>query len=254
MQARTHSLLALALGAALLSPMAMAQGGKSAIKSVGGKLDSTMQAVPAPRATDVAKSLRDAMPPAPVDKTGIDASARARVDGRVTAADKGIDTDVDAGVTSELDATTDLGSRAAAPSRVARDAAFGVLDNDRDGIISSVEAEADATFQGRFGSIDTDGDGSVSADEYKVYSKTQVPPAPPANAQGAAHAAGHSSVVQRSTFATLDADADGRISAAEAEADADFSAAFASMDANGDGAVTDAEFRAKAKATSGRTP
>ena len=69
----------------------------------------------------------------------------------------------------------------------------------------------------------------------------------PPTAQGAAHAAAHSSVVQRDVWARLDADADGRISAAEADADATFDGDFAAMDTDTDGFVSDAEYRTFAK-------
>ena len=69
----------------------------------------------------------------------------------------------------------------------------------------------------------------------------------PPTAQGADHAAGHSSVVQRDVWARLDVDADGRISAAEADADATFDGDFDAMDADDDGFVSDTEYRTSAK-------
>lgn len=69
----------------------------------------------------------------------------------------------------------------------------------------------------------------------------------PPTAQGAAHAAAHSSVVQRDTWARLDADGDGRISATEADLDATFDGDFTAIDTDKDGFVSDAEYRAFAK-------
>lgn len=74
------------------------------------------------------------------------------------------------------------------------------------------------------------------------------PPPPPVQSQDATQAVDHSDVAQRARWAGIDADGDGRISAAEAAVDADFSANFEMMDGDGDGFVTDAEFRAHAKA------
>jgi Ca2+-binding EF-hand superfamily protein len=71
---------------------------------------------------------------------------------------------------------------------------------------------------------------------------------PPVTAQGAANAQAHSSVVQRDTWAKLDADHDGRISAAEADADSGFDATFDNMDVDNDGYVSDSEYRTFAKA------
>ena len=61
-------------------------------------------------------------------------------------------------------------------------------------------------------------------------------------------------MVTRDVFGTLDADGDGRISATEASADADFNGGFSAMDGDGDGFVTDAEFRAHAKADMPQQP
>lgn len=71
---------------------------------------------------------------------------------------------------------------------------------------------------------------------------------PPVQAQGAANAAAHASVVQRDLWGKLDTDRDGRISAVEADASADFDAGFEVMDSNHDGFITDAEYTAYAKA------
>lgn len=69
----------------------------------------------------------------------------------------------------------------------------------------------------------------------------------PPTAQGAEHAAAHSSVVQRDLWGRLDTDSDGRISATEADADTTFDGDFDAMDADDDGFVSDTEYRTFAK-------
>lgn len=76
-------------------------------------------------------------------------------------------------------------------------------------------------------------------------------PAAPVQSQGAENAAAHSSVVTRDTFARLDTDGDGQISAQEGQVDAEFNAGFAAMDTNDDGLLTDAEYRTAAKLETG---
>jgi Ca2+-binding EF-hand superfamily protein len=78
--------------------------------------------------------------------------------------------------------------------------------------------------------------------------RTDTPMTPPVPAQGAANAQAHSSVVQRDTWAQLDTDHDGRISAAEADVDSAFDTTFGDMDADKDGFVSDTEYRTFAKA------
>ena len=78
--------------------------------------------------------------------------------------------------------------------------------------------------------------------------KVDTPMTPPMSAQGAAHAQANSAVVQRDTWAKLDLDHDGRISASEADADATVDTHFGDMDANDDGFISDAEYRTYAKA------
>jgi hypothetical protein len=97
--------------------------------------------------------------------------------------------------------------------------------------------------------MDSDGDGFVTDAEYRASAKGAMD-----TSQGAAHAAGHSAVVTRDVFGTLDADGDGKISATEAGADADFNGGFSAMDGDGDGFVTDAYFRANAKAEVRKKP
>ena len=69
----------------------------------------------------------------------------------------------------------------------------------------------------------------------------------PPTSQGAAHAAAHSSVVQRDVWARLDADGNGQISAIEADADTTFDGDFAAMDSDANGFVSDTEYRTFAK-------
>ena len=79
--------------------------------------------------------------------------------------------------------------------------------------------------------------------------RTDTPMTPPLTAQGAANAQAHSSVVQRDTWAKLDTDHDGRISADEADADSGFDTTFGDMDADNDGFISDSEYRTFAKAS-----
>lgn len=137
---------------------------------------------------------------------------------------------------------TSQGAQHAAPhSDVVQRDLWTRLDTDGDGKISPTEADADTSFDADFVSMDGDGDGFVSDTEYRSFAKVDT-------AQGAADAAGHSAVVTRSTWARLDVDHDGRISATEADVDTSFDGAFSVMDSDGDGFVTDAEYRAHAKA------
>ena len=69
----------------------------------------------------------------------------------------------------------------------------------------------------------------------------------PPTAQGAAHAATHSSVVQRDVWGRLDTDADGLVSATEADADTAFDGNFDAMDTDDDGFISDTEYRTFAK-------
>ena len=163
--------------------------------------------------------------------------------------DDGFVSDAEYRVFAKADGSMDGGAQgsaqavdnAAAHSMVVTRDLWTRLDADGDGRISATEADADASFDGGFAGFDANADGFVSQDEYRAGAKVEA-------SQGAANAAPPSAVVQRDTWTRLDADADGRISADEADADTGFDAGFAAMDGNGDGFVTDAEFRAHAKA------
>src|SRR5688572_8347115 len=69
----------------------------------------------------------------------------------------------------------------------------------------------------------------------------------PPTAQGAEHAAAHSSVVQRDLWGRLDTDSDGLISATEADADTTIDGNFDAMDTDDDGFISDTEYRTFAK-------
>jgi hypothetical protein len=73
---------------------------------------------------------------------------------------------------------------------------------------------------------------------------------PPAKAETAPPAADRVSIRQRSKWAQLDVNGDGRISGTEGQGDADFKANFEMMDADKDGFITNTEYSARAKAES----
>jgi Ca2+-binding EF-hand superfamily protein len=231
MQARTSNLLAVALAAALFSPLALAQSVQGAVNGAahGQAQLPTAPAVPqAPtlptqastRAdTAVSAAMQNSMPP-PADGTQMQSAQQPQ---------------------TAVDAQVKGAEHAQAHSAVAARDVFGKLDADGDGKISAAEAGADAGFD--FAAMDGDGDGFVTDAEYRATAKGAMD-----TSQGAAHAAGHSQVVTRDVFGKLDVDGDGKISATEASADADFNGGFSAMDGDGDGFVTDAEFRAHAKA------
>ena len=88
---------------------------------------------------------------------------------------------------------------------------------------------------------DTDGDGNVTQAEYDAHAKVHL-------STGGTHAAAHSQAATNLTWANLDADSDGKLTAAEVEGNAQLSGSFAAMDTDQDGAVTEAEYRSYAQA------
>lgn len=136
-------------------------------------------------------------------------------------------------------------AQAAAHSSVVQRDVWTRLDADGDGRISAAEGAVDAAFKADFAALDADDDGFVSDTEFRGAAKAAREPA---RTLGDAGAAAPSSVGTRDAIARLDANADGSVSAAEANADAGFKAGFAAMDRDSDGLVSDAEYRAWVKA------
>lgn len=228
---RTRNMLAAALATALLSPLAWAQSDNAA-----GNASAQAQQLP-----------RTPSPPPVTPRLPVNAA-----DQVTTATDQ---QGVEEPMTSSPPPHSQASERASGQSAVAQRDVWTELDVDSDGRISATEAGADADFNAHFSMMDSDGDGFLSADEYQAQKQMvqgdEVPPAPPAQSQGAENAAAHSSVVQREAWSRLDTDGDGRISSVEASADSTFSTHLGTMDADDDGFVTDAEYRAFAQTTSG---
>ena len=59
---------------------------------------------------------------------------------------------------------------------VASGDAFSSLDTDKDGRVSSIEADADAGFSASFASMDANADGFVTQDEHRAQSKKNAKP------------------------------------------------------------------------------
>lgn len=237
MQAHTRKLLAVALAATVFSPLAMAQSAQGALN---GAAHGQAQVPAAP-----------AVPQAPAlptqASTRADAAVSAAMQQNVPPPADGEEMLSEQQPQTAVDAQVKGAEHAQAHSAVVTRDVFGKLDADGDGKISATEAEVDADFG--FAAMDSDGDGFVTDAEYRASAKGAMDAS-----QGAAHAAGHSAVVTRDVFGTLDVDGDGRISATEASADAGFNGGFSAMDGDGDGFVTDAEFRAHAKADMPQQP
>lgn len=113
-------------------------------------------------------------------------------------------------------------------------------ETDGDGKLSTAEANANAGLASRFATIDADKDGFVTSGEYRIFYTANA-------SQGEQHAAAHSTMVAREAWVKLDADADSRISLAEAASNASLTTSFAIMDSNSDGFVTQDEYTAYSK-------
>ena len=269
MNARTRTLLAIAMSTALMAPLAFAQKAKTEVKATGDATSQVATQKPTPDLPQAAtqKPMPDLpqaatqkpmpeLPPAAMQKPAPDLPTQTMpraadaVDARVAPVAR---LPVQTGKATEdtntstnnqgIPPTAQGADHAAAHSSVVQRDVWAQLDANADGRISTTEADADTTFDGDFVAMDVDKDGFVSDAEYRTFAKADA-------AQGATNAASHSSVVQRATWSRLDADADGRISAVEADADAGIDGSFSAIDSNSDGFITNAELRAHAKATS----
>ena len=231
MKSLNRNLIALALGAVLVSPAAFAQQDKGN-KGTTGAGQATAESV---RTGD-----RPATPTLP---TQASQTAQDAVSDKTNAAESG-----DKASTSD---TANAGSTTLRDTAAAAQQSMGSsnpgkgnwwkdADTDGDGKLSTTEANANAGLSSRFATIDADKDGFVTSEEYRTFYTANA-------SQGAENAAPHSAVVTRDVWVKLDADADSRISLAEAAANTSLSASFATMDSNSDGFVTQAEYQAYAK-------
>ncbi len=248
MKALNRNLIALALGAVLVSPAAFAQdkGNKGQSATSAGQ----------PTADSVRTGDQPASPTLP---TQASPTAQDAISDRTAAAeDRKADMKDDDAKDDDTTASTDATATQNAGSTTLRNTASAAQDSmgasnpgkgnwwkdadtDGDGKLSSTEANANAGLSSRFATIDADKDGFITTEEYRTFYTANA-------SQGEQHAAAHSAVVTRDVWVKLDADADSRISLAEAAANTDLSASFAGMDSNSDGFVTQAEYQAYAKA------
>jgi hypothetical protein len=244
MKALNRNLIALALGAVLASPAAFAQ-------DTGNKGQSATSAGQA-----TAESVRTGEQPAsPTLPTQSSTTAQDAISDRTAAAEDRKDAKdaKDDGSTASTDATAtqNAGSTTLRNTASAAQDSMGAsnpgkgnwwkdADTDGDGKLSATEANANAGLSSRFATIDADKDGFITTEEYRSFYTANA-------SQGEQHAAAHSAVVTRDVWVKLDADADSRISLAEAAANTELSASFSAMDGNSDGFVTQAEYQAYTK-------
>jgi Ca2+-binding EF-hand superfamily protein len=242
MKARNRTLIALAVGAALASPVALSQDQGQTAQGQTAEAQATQgQTVQGQAATKINADIPN---PAATAQQTTDRAVDTAQD-RVGAAAQ---TAQDASQSVPTAPPQSQGAvNADAHAAVTRRALWDRLDADRDGSISTAEAEADAEFGAGFARIDSDADGMVSDAEYTAYAKTEPVP-------GSAHAAPHAPVAMDGLWRQYDADADGRLSAAEVKADADIGGSFSAIDDDSDGYLTQAEYRAYAQANSKPEP
>ena len=239
MQARNRNLIALALTAALASPIAFAQQAKG-----NAKANATVGAGQA-TAESVKTGERPASPTLPTQSSTKASDAITERTTRQDAKDDAVDatatttttTTADAGAT-EMDDSTKASAKSTNPGKGNW---WADADADGDGKLSTTEAAANAGLNSRFTTIDGDKDGFVTQDEYRTFFTANA-------SQGAENAAPHSAVVSRELWTQLDADTDSKLSLAEVAANAELTTSFASIDANADGFVTQDEYTAYAKA------
>lgn len=223
MQVLNRNLIALALGAVLLSPAALAQSGQG-----GQSAAATGQ--PAPPA--------QSNPPA---SDAVSEKTTAKESGQMTATtDSSTDTVENAGSATMSSSTKATQEAMGASTNPGKGNWWQEADTDGDGKLSTTEANANAGLSSRFSTIDADKDGFVTTEEYRTFYTANA-------SQGAENASSQSAVVSRDTWVKLDADADSRISLAEASANPDLTAKFSNMDSNRDGFVSQEEYTAYSK-------
>jgi hypothetical protein len=242
MQARNRTLIALALTAALASPIAFAQKGKGTVNA-----NATVGAGQA-TAGSVTTGERPASPTLPTQSNTKATDAITERTTRQDAKDEAVDatattststsTSTTAAGATGMDASTKASAKSTNPGKGNW---WADADADGDGKLSTTEAAANAGLNSRFGTIDGDKDGFVTQDEYRSFFTANA-------SQGAGNAAPHAAVVSRDLWTKLDADTDSKLSLAEVAANAELTTSFASIDANADGFVTQDEYTAYAKA------
>ena len=230
MHARTRALLPVAVTLALASPLALAD--KKVEPPKGNPTAEAASSTPRPSlpntAVEKAGDALDHNPefdPADTRDVGKDAAPPDTPPG---AADDGVK---DA---AEVASTSASGNAQTNPGKGNW---WTDADGDSDGRLSRAESGANAGLSSRFASIDANADGFVTRDEYQDFYTANA-------AQGAGHAADHSAVVTRAVWTRFDADADGKLTAREVDADARLKADFGAADSDDDGFVSEDEYRA----------
>ena len=226
MQVLNRNLIALALGAALVAPAAFAQARLGPVAAPTVPTTSAGQAT----AQSAISAERPTVPTLPTQS-----STRASDTATTTTADARADAGKAAGSASMTSSTAATQKAMGADTNPGKGNWWQAADADGDGKLSTTEANANAGLASRFATIDANKDGFVTSDEYRVFYAANA-------SQGEQHAAAHSAVVTRDVWVKLDADADSRISLAEAAANASLTGSFATMDSNSDGFVTQDEY------------
>jgi hypothetical protein len=119
----------------------------------------------------------DATQPAATPKPDAATQAKARTEPTVQEATKSAPPASRTATMPPAASSVPNAAQVAAPQAavVARET-FGTLDKDKDGRVSSTEADADAGFSGSFAAMDTNGDGFVNDDEYRAHAKATAKP------------------------------------------------------------------------------
>lgn len=240
MQARNRTLIAIALSAALASPLAFAQKSKdTATVGAGQRTAGSVTTGERPASptlpTQSNTKAAEAMTARTAKQAAKDAS---EATGPASASGSTADTTAAGAGATELDASAKASAKSTNPGKGNW---WADADADGDGRLSTTEAAANAGLNARFATIDGDKDGFVTQDEYRTFFTANA-------SHGADHAAPHSAVVSRDLWTRLDTNTDSKLSLAEVAANAGLTTSFASIDANADGFVTQDEYTAYAKA------